>query len=115
MAHARPCQNLVLTGQNFARPDFRTKDDPRAVTRTRAFVLVWDRTSPGQVIPGVSKFGGAIPAFDPSHAEATLQPCATGSRNIIGIAWAADNKMFAAVNGDDIRGPDLATTSGRHL
>lgn len=104
MVHHRPCQNIVLTGQNFQTPDFRTKDDPSDVTRTGAFVPFGTETSPGQVIPGVKKCGGAILAFDPNNAEATVQPYATGFRNIIGMAWAPDNRMFAAVNGYDIRG-----------
>jgi glucose/arabinose dehydrogenase len=104
MLHHRPCQNIVLTGQNFETPDFRTKDDPSDLARTGAFVPFGTETTPGQVIPGVKKCGGAIFTFDPNNAEATLQPYATGFRNIIGFAWDGRGDMFAAVNGYDIRG-----------
>ena len=103
MVHARPCQDIVLTGQNFQTPDFRTTD-PSDTVRTGAFVPFGTETRPGQVIPGVRKCGGAILAFDPNNAEATLQQYATGFRNIIGFAWNASNEMFAAVNSYDVRG-----------
>jgi len=93
----------VLTGQNFQTPEFRTSN-PSDTVRTGAFVPFGTETTPGQVIRGVRKCGGAILAFDPNNAEATVQQYATGFRNIIGIAWNASNEMFAAVNGYDVRG-----------
>jgi glucose/arabinose dehydrogenase len=104
MVHHRPCQNMVLTGRNFETPDFRTQDNPSDVTRTGAFVPFGTETTPGQVIPGVKKCGGAIYAFDPNDAEGTLQHHATGLRNIIGFTWNNQGEMFGAVNGYDVRG-----------
>lgn len=104
MVRHRPCQDMVLTGRNFETPDFRTKDNPSDLSRTGAFVPFGTETTPGQVIPGVKKCGGAIFAFDPNNAEETLQQHATGLRNVIGLAWDAQGEMFAAVNGYDVRG-----------
>ncbi len=99
----RACQDIVLTGRNFRTPDFRSASQNDLVD-TGAFVPFATATTPGQVIPGVTKCGGAILAFDPDNAEATLRPFAHGFRNVIGFVWDAQGQMFAAVNGYDIRG-----------
>jgi glucose/arabinose dehydrogenase len=101
--HTTSCQDIVLTGQNFMTPDFRTEDQGD-VALTGAFVPFGTETTPGQVIPGTNKCGGSILVFDPDNAEATLRPYAHGLRNVIGLAWNANGEMFAAVNGYDVRG-----------
>jgi len=99
----RPCQDIVLTGRNHLTPDFRTPSNADSVL-TGAFVPFGTETQPGQVIPGVTKCGGSILAFDPANAEATLEVYAWGFRNLIGLAWAQDGTMYAAENGYDVRG-----------
>ena len=101
--HTTPCQDIVLTGQNFETPDFRTKD-PSDKARTGAYVPFGTETTPGQRIEGTNKCGGAILVFDPDDPEGTLEPYAWGLRNVIGFAWDADGEMYAAVNGYDVRG-----------
>jgi sugar lactone lactonase YvrE len=103
-AHAVPCQDLTLTGRNFRTPDFRTKDNPDDMALTGAFVPFGTETEPGQTVPGNSKCGGAIHAFDPADPEGTLETVAWGFRNIIGLAWGDDGALYAAQNGYDIRG-----------
>ena len=98
-----PCRDYVLTGQNFATPDFRTADLSDTV-QTGAFVPFGTATTPGQRIPGTRKCGGAILVFDPASPDATLRPFADGFRNVIGVAWNASGEMFAGVNGFDVRG-----------
>jgi glucose/arabinose dehydrogenase len=101
--HTTPCVDYVLTGMNFETPDFRTPDQSDKV-RTGAFVPFGTATTPGQKIPGAQKCGGAIFAFDPNNAEATLRVFAHGLRNVIGLTWNTKGEMFAAVNGYDVRG-----------
>jgi glucose/arabinose dehydrogenase len=101
--HTTPGQDIVLTGQNFQTPDFRT-EDPSDLAQTGAYVPFGTPTTPGQVIPGTNKPGGAILVFDPERAEATVRPYVWGMRNVIGIAWNSRGEMYAAVNGYDIRG-----------
>ena len=101
--HTTPCVDYVLTGMNFETPDFRTPDQSDKV-RTGAFVPFGTATTPGQKIPGAKKCGGAIYAFDPNNAEATLRVFAHGLRNVIGLTWNTKGEMFAAVNGYDVRG-----------
>ena len=96
-------QDLVLTGVNFETPDFRTPD-PSDTVQTGAYVPFGTATAPGQVIRGTNKPGGAILAFDPDNAEATVRPFAWGFRNVIGIAFDGAGQLYAAVNGYDVRG-----------
>ena len=99
--HTTPCQDVVLTGQNFQTPDFRTMDDPDDMVLTGAFVPFGTATTPGQVIPGTNKCGGSILAFDPDDAEATLEVYAWGFRNLLGLAWDDAGTLYAAENGYD--------------
>jgi len=103
--HTTPCQDITLRGLNFETPDFRT-EDPSDTVLTGAYVPFGTETTPGQVIPGTAKCGGAVIAFDPvaDDPEATLEVYAWGMRNVIGVAWGADGTMYAGVNGFDVRG-----------
>jgi len=96
-------KNLVLIGQNFKTPDFRTAD-PNDSVMTGAYVPFGTQTTSGQMIPGTNKPGGAIVSFDPNNAEGTLQTYAFGFRNVIGLAWNSTGDLFTAVNGFDVRG-----------
>jgi len=102
--HTTPCQDIVLTGQNFETPNILTPDDQSDKALTGAFVPFGTQTTPGQVVEGSNKCGGAILRFDPADPEGTLRPFAHGFRNIIGFAWDANGEMYAAVNGYDVRG-----------
>ncbi len=103
--HTTPCQDIVLSGQNFETPDFRTKDNPSDVTLTGAYVPFGTPTTPGQRIAGTNKCGGAVLVFDVADPEGTLRPYASGFRNVIGLAWnRGTGEMFAGVNGFDVRG-----------
>ncbi len=101
--HTTSAIDLVLTGRNFLTPDFRT-EDPTDLVETGAYVPFGTATTPGQVIRGTNKPGGAILVFDLADPEGTLRPYAFGLRNVIGMAWNGAGEMFAAVNGYDIRG-----------
>ncbi len=103
--HTTAAQDIVLLGKNFKDTDFRTKDNMNDSVLTGAYVPFGTETTPGQVIKGTSKPGGAILAFDPHNAEGTLETVAWGLRNVIGLAWnRKTGDMYTAVNGYDIRG-----------
>jgi glucose/arabinose dehydrogenase len=73
---------------------------------SRPYVPFETETTPGQVIPGRTKCGGAILSFDPDspNPEETLEVYAWGFRNVVGIAWnQSTGEMYAAVNGYDGR------------
>jgi glucose/arabinose dehydrogenase len=102
--HGTPCRDIVLTGENYQTPDFRTPDATDSVL-TGAYVPFGTPTQPGQVISGSNKCGGSILAFDPSNAQATLRMHAWGFRNPIGIAFnRRTGDLYMAMNGFDIRG-----------
>ena len=102
--HTTPCEDIVLTGRNFQGPNFLTPD-PDDMVLTGAYVPFGTETMPGQVIPGAApRCGGAILRFDPADAGGSLEVVAWGFRNVIGIAWDAQDQMYATVNGFDIRG-----------
>lgn len=101
--HARPCQDIVLTGRNYKTPNFLTEDKKDTV-KTGAFVPFGTETQPGQVIKGVTLCGGSILKFDPNNAISSITTHAWGFRNIIGLTWDSKGNMYAAENGYDIRG-----------
>ncbi len=102
--HTTSAKDLVLLGKNFKTEDFRTKDNLTDSVFTGAYVPFGVSTTPGQIIHGTNKPGGAIVSFDPNNAEGTLQTYAYGLRNVIGFAWGHNGDMYAAVNGFDVRG-----------
>jgi len=101
--HATPCQPIVLTGQNYETPDFRTADQSDTVL-TGAFVPFGVATTPGELVPGSARCGSAIHSFDPTSPAQSLGLVAWGLRNVIGIAWGSTGDLYASVNGYDVRG-----------
>jgi len=101
--HTTPCKDIVLLGRNFKSADFRSSS-PTDSVMTGAYVPFGTATSVGQKIPGAKKCGGSILKFDPNNAEATITMHAWGFRNLIGIGWDKNGKMYATENGYDIRG-----------
>ncbi len=97
-------QDLVLLGRNFKTDDFRTKDKFEDSVLTGAYLPFGTPSTPGQIIRGTNKPGGAIVSFDPANAEGTLETVASGLRNVIGLTWNKKGEMYAAVNGYDVRG-----------
>ncbi len=100
---ATACQDIVLTGQNFETPDFRT-EDPDDTVLTGAFVPFGTETKPGETIEATDPCGSSILAFDPDDPEGTLEMYAWGFRHVIGFAWNADGELFASANSYDVRG-----------
>ncbi len=103
MVRTTPCVDYVLTGVNFATPDFRTPE-PDDIAMTGGFVPFGTMTTSGQRIRGMNKCGGAILSFDLNNPEGSLRPYAHGFRNVIDMVWDSRGEMFAAVNGYDVRG-----------
>lgn len=101
--HTTPCQDIVLLGRNFKSADFRS-NNPTDSVMTGAYVPFGTATKAGQIIPGAKKCGGSILKFDPNNAEATITMHAWGFRNLLGIGWDKNGKMYATENGFDIRG-----------
>lgn len=101
--YTAPCKDIVLLGRNFKSADFRS-NHPTDSVMTGAFVPFGTTTKAGQIIPGAKKCGGSILKFDPNNAEATIAMHAWGFRNLIGIGWDKNGKMYGTENGYDVRG-----------
>jgi len=99
----QPCRPYVLTGINYVSPNFLTPEQGDTKL-TGAFVRFGKITRPGQRIEPVRKCGGAIFSFNPRHPSRSLKLVADGLRNVIGFAWDSHRRMYAAVNGYDVRG-----------
>jgi glucose/arabinose dehydrogenase len=102
-AHTTACEDIVLTGVNYKGENFQTEQEGDTVL-TGAYVPFGTETTPGQVIKGRTKCGGAVLTFDPKDPEGTLDVYAWGTRNLIGIAWDDQGNAYAAENGYDVRG-----------
>lgn len=99
--HMIPCQDIVLTGQNFKGPNFLTDAEGDSVW-TGAFVPYGTRTEKGQRVAGSPHCGGAVLSADPDGSD--LRVHAWGFRNIFGIGFSADGQLYALQNGMDMRG-----------
>jgi glucose/arabinose dehydrogenase len=96
-----PCQDVVLTGQNFMTENPLTPDAADTVT-TGAYKPFGTASAAGEVIAGNIKCGGSILRFNPDGSEPEL--VAWGLRNPFGLEFDADGQLWATYHGADVRG-----------
>jgi glucose/arabinose dehydrogenase len=99
--HDIPCEDIVLRGINYATPNWLT-DDPDDKAVTGAFVPFGVATREGQVIRGQVPCGGALMRVRLSGGKPEL--VAWGFRNLYGMAWGPDGKLYVTENQYDVRG-----------
>jgi glucose/arabinose dehydrogenase len=99
--HDVPCQDVVLTGQNYRTTNPLTPD-PNDEAVTGAYVPFGTPTEAGQVIPGSVPCGGAVMRVSPEGGTPEL--VAWGFRNPFGLAFAPDGTLYAVENQYDVRG-----------
>lgn len=99
--HDIPCQDIVLTGENYTSPNVLT-DDPDDESTTGAYVSFGTPTSPGQVIKGSIPCTGSILRIPISGGDAEL--VSWGFRNPYGLALSPDGRLFITENAFDERG-----------
>jgi glucose/arabinose dehydrogenase len=97
-AHEVPCQDVTLTGENFAVP----VEDPKTgkVNDKRlsgVFVPAGTPTKPGQVIKGQFPCNGSIIRANPDGSNMEL--VAWGLRDNFHIEFAPDGRLIASQNG----------------
>lgn len=96
-----PAREVVLTGENYPSPDFRTSPPSGTVT-TGGFVPFGTQTSPGQKIPGNVLASGAILRV---RSDGTgLEVYAWGLRNPFGMRFDGQGRLVAVDQGFDDRG-----------
>jgi glucose/arabinose dehydrogenase len=97
--HDRPCEDIVLTGQNFTSPDVLTG---QGTAQTGAFLPFGTPTTPGQVIRGQVPCSGSVMRIPPGGGRPQL--VAWGFRNPFGLAFSPSGKLYVTDNGYDDRG-----------
>jgi glucose/arabinose dehydrogenase len=110
--HDIPCQDITLTGQNFASPNV-LKPESQARVMTGAFSALGTPTTPGQVIRGQVPCSGAI--FRMALTGGPLELVAWGLRNPFGLAFAPDGRLYVVENGYDDRGSRPVWGAADHL
>ncbi|KAA3436657.1 PQQ-dependent sugar dehydrogenase [Rufibacter hautae] len=99
--HDIPCQDIVLTGQNFTTYNPLTEDDKDEVT-TGAYLPFGTPSTPNQTVKGTIPCSGAV--FRVSLQGGPLELVAWGLRNPYGLAFAQNGQLYVTDNGYDTRG-----------
>ena len=99
--HDIPCQDIVLSGQNYTTPNPLTPD-PNDVAVTGAFRPFGTPSEPGEVIKGQVPCSGAIYRVRLDGSQ--LELLAWGFRNPYGVAIAPSGAIFITENQADVRG-----------
>jgi glucose/arabinose dehydrogenase len=97
--HDIPCQDIILTGQNFESDNPLKKGEK---VTTGAFLPYGTSSSPGQIIKGNPKCNGAIIRFNPDGSE--VESFAWGLRNPFGLALDSQGQLWTTSHGADTRG-----------
>ncbi|MBC3542431.1 PQQ-dependent sugar dehydrogenase [Rufibacter sediminis] len=99
--HDIPCQDIVLTGQNFTTYNPLTEDDKDEVT-TGAYLPFGTPSTPNQTIKGAIPCSGAI--FRVPLQGGPLELVAWGLRNPYGLSFSPNGQLYVTDNGYDTRG-----------
>jgi glucose/arabinose dehydrogenase len=99
--HDLACRNLTLVGRNYLSGNPLTAD-PSDTATTGAFLPFGTPSTPGQVIPGTVKCNGAV--LRANLDGSGLEVFADGFRNIYGLAFHPDGRVFVTEEGPDDRG-----------
>ncbi|WP_199613945.1 PQQ-dependent sugar dehydrogenase [Paenibacillus alkalitolerans] len=100
--HDIPARDLRLKGQNFTTDNPLTKLNPNDKATTGAFHPFGTPGFPGETIRGQTLANGVIYRANPDGSG--LEIIADGFRNIFGLGFAPDGRLYATNNGFDFRG-----------
>jgi glucose/arabinose dehydrogenase len=110
--HDIPCQDIVLTGQNYTTPDpFSVA--PGDTVATGPFKPFGQQTEAGELVVGKAPCSGAIMRVRPEGGS--VEVVAWGLRNPFGLAFDADGQLYATENGYDARGSRPVVGAQDHL
>jgi glucose/arabinose dehydrogenase len=98
-AHDVPCEDIALTGQNFASAN---PVSGSGTAETGAYKPFGASSTPGEVIKGNVKCNGAILSFKPDGSDLRVE--AWGLRNPFGLEFDESGQLWATYHGADVRG-----------
>jgi hypothetical protein len=107
--HDIPCQDVILTGENYTSPNILTNGPNDKIT-TGAYVSYGTSTRAGQVIKGQIPCSGAILRLPLEGGDPEL--VSWGFRNPYGLALNVEGRLFITENGFDERGSRPVWGSG---
>jgi glucose/arabinose dehydrogenase len=100
--HDIPARDLRLVGKNFESGNPLTKTQPNDKVSTGAFHSFGKESRPGELIKGQFWANGVI--YRANMDGSGLEIIADGFRNVFGLGFSHDGKLFATNNGFDFRG-----------
>lgn len=99
--HDIPCEDIVLTGENYTSANVLT-DAPGDTATTGAYTAFGTATSAGQIIKGRVPCTGSIMRVPVEGGETEV--VAWGFRNPFGLAFSPAGRLYVTENGYDGRG-----------
>ncbi|MET3697706.1 glucose/arabinose dehydrogenase [Bacillus oleivorans] len=100
--HDIPARDLKLVGQNFVSDNPLTKINPNDKVSTGAFHPFGTASRRGEVVKGQLLANGVLYRANPDGSN--LEIVADGFRNVFGLGFSPEGKLFATNNGFDFRG-----------
>jgi glucose/arabinose dehydrogenase len=100
--HDVPARDLKLRGKNYETPNFLTKTDPDDKVKTGSFHPFGEPSKAGEMIKGQKIANGVI--YRANADGSNLEIIADGIRNIFGLSFSPEGKLFGTNNGMDFRG-----------
>ena len=94
-AHDSPCEEVVLTGENFKMPDLRTESEGDSVM-TGIYVPLGTETRAGQRIAPGAWCHGAMYQANPDGSD--IRPIAWGLRSNYGYRFSSDGRLVTTQN-----------------
>jgi glucose/arabinose dehydrogenase len=100
--HDVPARDLKLRRKNYETPNFLTKTDPDDKVKTGSFHSFGEPSKPGEIIKGELIANGVV--YRANADGSNLEIIADGIRNIFGLSFSPEGKLYGTNNGMDFRG-----------
>jgi glucose/arabinose dehydrogenase len=100
--HDVPARDLKLLEKNYETPNFLSKTEPDDKVKTGPFQPFGVPSKQGEIVQGQLRANGVIYRANPDGSN--LEIIADGIRNMFGLSFSPDGKLYGTNNGMDFRG-----------